>query len=150
MISWKSTGTYIPKHEFSSTSMISKYPVIGLLLRFIASFCNGFTNIDHKTIFVHDLFVRNCLSLVHLICKNCRDFASIPSCYTFAPLKVNNTTWWRWPSGLGASLWSLSTWVRVPSVTRIQRGDAVVADEAHILLVAGSIPAPATIHCSMV
>ena len=84
MISWKSTGTYIPKHEFSSTSMISKYPVIGLLLRFIVSFCNGFTNIDHKTIFVLDLFVRNCLSLVHLICKNCRDFASIPSCFTFA------------------------------------------------------------------
>ena len=125
MISWKSTGTYIPKHEFSSTSMISKYPVIGLLLRFIASFCNGFTNIDHKTIFVLDLFVRNCLSLVHLICKNCRDFASIPSCYTFAPLKFNNPT-------------------------RIQRGDAVVADEAHILLVAGSIPAPATRHWSMV
>ena len=43
--------------------------------------------------FVLDLFVRNCLSLVHLICKNCRDFASIPSFYTFAPLKVNNTTW---------------------------------------------------------
>ena len=56
----------------------------------IQNVSEGFRQIDSHT---GDLFVRNCLSLVNLICKNCRDFASIPSCYTFAPLKVNNTTW---------------------------------------------------------